>query len=774
MRFTSLKRDQFDEKHLPDDIYKSVVSSLYKDPISLSIGVACCVAVSLVLFWKTGDPAQLIFSSLFFLLGMIRVSMTWSFHRAVKNDLTKQTYRDWEDKYNIVGALYLVILGSWYINGLIRSEDPYVQLSSLALILCYLAGIIGRNFASSKVVRSQVLISIFFLIGGTLAFDHSHGFYSVMLAMFLLPYLVATYKMSESLRRMLFNAVVNAHNYKTVLTRFDAALDNVTHGVAMIDKSGVLVAANERFTTLAGLSDWSIVDCHVSILEPVSINGAEHSNLGKQLSRCLAEDKYTKFTFRLISGTYVEAEYNSMEDGGVIVLSDISERKLAEKSIQDLANYDALTGLPNRRHFMEEITTYLKNSRPAGAASMYFIDLDNFKNVNDTLGHGVGDDLLRVVASRLKLLLERDSFLCRFGGDEFVLFCPKIKSQKESAAFARKILSELNTPIVVKNHKIDIGASVGISIYDSNESNLNTLLQHADSALYEAKARGRSTYVFYTKELGEAVNQKIQLEADLRKAIEHDEIELHYQPLFGVHERTITGCEALSRWNHPTLGNISPSDFIQLAEQTGLIVPLGEQTLRKAMTECKRWPDHMWVAVNVSSLQFSTGNIVNTVKRLLEETGLSSHKLIIEVTETAMIDNVEDMTHALQQLSDLGVGISLDDFGTGFSSLSYLHSLPFDKVKIDKSFLDNGVANERSLVLLQGVVDLIKRLGMKVVLEGIETREQLEIMEKGFEVDEYQGYLFFRPMSAADFSKLAHKKMNMGSDKNVTKIAYKS
>ena len=770
MKFTSLQRDELDEKKLPDSIYKSVVSSLYGDPNSLAIGIVSCILVALVLFWKTLDSAQLIFATLFFVVGAARLFLTGAFYKAVSENLSIKLYQRWENRYNIIGSIYLSILGFWYINGLVTANDSYVQLASLALILCYLSGIIGRNFASYKVVRSQVIIAIFFLIGGTLVFDKSHGVYGVLLALFLLPYLVATYKMSASLRGTLFKAEINALNNRTTANRFDVALDNVAHGIAMIDETGTVVVANDRFMELAGLKDWEIVGCNISILQTIEIGDVKHSTLGRQIEACLKENETAKFAFTLMSGVVIEAEYNSMIDGGVIVLSDVSERKASEKVIKDLANFDALTNLSNRRYFIERVESYLARSKGA-SSSMYFIDLDKFKVINDTLGHAIGDELLRVIAARLKVLISSDTMICRFGGDEFVIFCPGFGSPIECAKFADLILRELHLPVVVRNHHIDIGGSIGIALSPDHGTNANVLLQHADAALYESKARGRSICTFYTDALGDAISNKRQLETDLRKAVKNDEIELHYQPLFDVKKCTITGCEALARWQHPTLGNIPPGQFIELAEEMGLIIVLGKQLMRKAMLECKKWPDDMRVGVNVSSIQFQKSNVYKTVKKLLDDTGLPAGKLNIEVTESTMIDSIEDISVTLTQLSNLGVNISLDDFGTGFSSLSYLHTLPFDKVKIDKSFVENGVASERSLILLQGVVDLIKRLGLKIVLEGIETQEQLNVMEKSIDVHEYQGFLFFKPMDAESFFELAHRS-NAGNRDNITKLVY--
>lgn len=767
MNFKSLKREELDEKKLPDSIYKSVVSSLYADPNSLFIGIACCVAGALVLFLKTMDPAQLIFAGIFFFVGTVRLLLAHSFKNAAAHELSIKTFQKWENKYTFISTVYIAILGFWYANGLVRSDDPFVQLLSLSLILCYLIGVIGRNFASNKVVRAQVTTSIVMLIGTAIFFDDIYG---LVLTFFLIPFLIAIHLMSTRLRRMLFKAEINALNNSVMANRFDVALENVTHGIAMIDKAGVVVVANERFMELAGMRDWEIIGCNISILETVNIEGNKYHTLGQQIQSCLLESESADFTFNLASGAIIEAEYNSMIDGGVVMLSDVSERKASEKVITDLANFDGLTNLYNRRYFVEGVEAYLKSKQNA-ASSMYFIDLDKFKAINDTLGHAIGDELLRVISARLKLMLNDNSMLCRFGGDEFILFYPGLNEADQCAQLANKILQELHQPVIIQNHEIEISGSIGIALSPAHGTTANMLLQHADAALYDAKAQGRSTFTFYTSALGEAISQKRQLETDLRNAMKNDEIDLFYQPIFDIKNCRIAGCEALARWSHPEHGNVSPGVFIELAEETGLIVKLGEQLLRKAMLECLKWPDEMQVAVNVSSIQFQKTDMYKTVLKLLNETGLPSSKLTIEVTESAMIDSISDITDTLNQLSNIGVTISLDDFGTGFSSLSYLHTMPFDKVKIDKSFVDNGVASARSLVLLQGVVDLIKRLGLKVVLEGIETNEQLDVMEKSIDVNEYQGYLFFKPMSATDFYDLAYKSTNTSSQANITRLA---
>lgn len=773
MRYGSTNNHELNEKNLPNSVYKSVVASLYADTFSMAVGIASCMTAAFVLFWKTLDPAQLIFASIFFLVGALRIAMASSFARASKSEMPMAAYRLWEEKYNISSLIFIMSLGFWYTNGLARTNDNFVQTLSLSIILCYLAGIIGRNFASKKIVRSQVLLAGTILVVSTLMFDRGNGIYNIALAAFMLPFFIATYLMSARLRGMLFKAEINAIHNETIANRFDNALENVAHGIAMLDQDGTVTVANERFISLVELFDWEIVGCHASMLKVVKLKDCDHNNLGDLLTDCFEQGEPANILFKIMSGLVIEADYTPSSEGGVITLCDVSKQKSSEKAIRELANYDVLTNLCNRRFFNDQVENYLIEQRTMPHSSMFFIDLDNFKNVNDSLGHSVGDELLRIVASRLKLLVKPGCVLGRFGGDEFVIFYPGTSGKKACTDFAKKIAHELSAPIIIRSHQIDIGCSIGIAIAPEHGQDVNTLLQRADVALYQSKAKGKSTYTFYSSELGEAVNHKRYLETELRQAINNDSISLNYQPLFDTKHCRIVGCEALARWDHPKLGVISPATFIELAEETGLIVQLGKNLLKKAMLECKKWPEDVRVAVNVSSIQFRKEDMFQVISDLLKETGLPANKLDIEVTESAMINNLEQMQKTLMQLSNLGIRISLDDFGTGYSSLSYLHSLPFDKIKIDKSFVENGIKSGSSLILLQGVVDLISRLGMKVIVEGVEDLEQFEIMQRSTSVHEYQGYHFFKPMKADELLHLFAKTNVADNRENIIRLAGK-
>jgi diguanylate cyclase (GGDEF)-like protein len=427
---------------------------------------------------------------------------------------------------------------------------------------------------------------------------------------------------------------------------------------------------------------------------------------------------------------------------------------VAEAKINHMARFDELTGLPNRLHFRDEIEHLLSiGSDPEAPSALLFIDLDQFKQVNDTLGHPCGDQLLCAVASRLQEMLRPEDFVARFGGDEFVIFLRAIKSVDDVAVLARRIVNRLSERYEIDRHLVEIGASIGIATTTSSGANIDVLLKNADMALYRAKADGRGTFCFFREEMAHTVEARRTLELELRRALANEEFEIFYQPLVNLKTGRITTCEALLRWNHPERGFVPPSDIIPVAEDMGLIVDLGRWILRKACMECIQWPGGVGVAVNFSSQQFHRRDVVTDVRFALEVSGLPAERLEIEITESSLLRNTQWTLDVLAQLRAAGVRISLDDFGTGYSSLSYLNNFPLQKVKIDRSFLE-GIDKDRPLTLLRGVARLSADLGMNVVVEGIETNEQLELVALEGTVTEAQGYLFSPPVPARQIRQL--------------------
>ena len=557
-------------------------------------------------------------------------------------------------------------------------------------------------------------------------------------------------------------AVVAREREAALAGQFDTALNNMPHGLCMFRADGQLAVMNHRFSEMMelpddfverGLSASDIVDACVLA---GSISAVSGRIILSEIEDSQARDIVTTDPDP-IRGRSLSWTFQPMAGGGaVVLLEDITERRNAEAKISHLARYDELTALPNRVNFRDEIDRLLRVQRDAGQMSaLLFVDLDQFKQVNDTLGHPCGDQLLCAVAGRLRDMLRPEDFVARFGGDEFVVFQQNIQSNDDAAGLARRIVDYLSERYKIDNHLVEIGASVGIAMTCADIS-ADTLIKNADMALYRAKADGRGTFCFFRDELAQTVEARRILELDLRKALANEEFELFFQPLVNLKSGKITTCEALLRWNHPVRGTVSPVDIIPVAEDMGLIVDLGRWILRKACMECMKWPEGVSVAVNFSPQQFHQRDVLSEVRYALEVSGLPADRLEIEITESSLLRNTQLTHDVLSQLRAIGVRISLDDFGTGYSSLSYLHSFPLHKVKIDRSFLQGIATSERSLTLLHGVARLSAELGMSVTVEGVETDEELALIMREPSIDEAQGFLFSPAIPGTTIRKLLY------------------
>jgi diguanylate cyclase (GGDEF)-like protein len=610
---------------------------------------------------------------------------------------------------------------------------------------------VGRTYGRPWIFHLQIVLACGpMTIGLGL---HGDPYYIGMACLSALFFL-ALKQITNGLQRMFVRALVAREREAALANQFDTALNNMPHGLCMFGSDGRLAVVNHRFIEMMRLPDDLVQrDATAPDIVAACIAGATLSSASGQLvvseieksqagyittvDPDAANDRALSWTFQPMAG-----------GGTVVLLEDITERRNAEARISHLARYDELTALPNRLNFRDEIERLLALPRdPMQTSALLFIDLDQFKQVNDTLGHPCGDQLLCAVAERLRDMLRPEDFVARFGGDEFVVFQQDIKSSEDAAVLARRIVDRLSERYKIDNHLVEIGASVGIAMTSVHGTSADTLLKNADMALYRAKADGRGTFCFFRDEMAQTVESRRILELDLRKALANEEFELFYQPLVNLKSGRISTCEALLRWNHPVRGTVSPIDIIPVAEDMGLIVDLGRWILRKACMECMRWPEAVSVAVNFSPQQFHQRDVLSEVRYALEVSGLPAHRLEIEITESSLLRNTQLTHDVLSQLRTIGVRISLDDFGTGYSSLSYLHNFPLQKVKIDRSFLE-GIDTDRPLTLLRGVARLSADLGMSVVVEGIETNEQLELISADGTVTEAQGYLFSRPVPA--------------------------
>ncbi len=541
--------------------------------------------------------------------------------------------------------------------------------------------------------------------------------------------------------------------------RFSAALRSMSQALCMCDGQDRLVVANHRLVEMLGLPPMArlqgeSLDLLLGLggpdgwlapqdIEPLRVQIEAAKQRGQRCGRVI----------ELRPELALSMQFAPMEDGGwLATFEDITARRQVEARIAHMAHHDALTGLPNRVLFHERLAEAIALARCGRPAAVLCLDLDHFKSVNDTLGHHIGDELLRAVTQRLRGQLREGDLVARLGGDEFA-FVQAGADATEAAAMAQRIIDVVSAPYEVAGHQIIIGASIGIARVPQDGEDGDTLLKNADLALYQAKGEGRGRHRLFEPVMGTTVQERRALEMDLRNALAHGELRMFYQPLINVQTRAVSGFEALLRWEHPSRGMVSPADFVPLAEEIGLIVPIGAWALRQACHVAVGWPADVKVAVNLSAVQFVRANLIEMVDEALRSSGLRPDRLELEITETVMLEETDATLATLQGLHGLGVRIAMDDFGTGYSSLSYLRSFPFDKVKIDKSFVDGLGQGGDCDAIVGAVLELCGKMGMTTTAEGVETADQMRRLVRR-NCTEVQGYLFSQARPAHEVAAL--------------------
>ncbi|HEY0206363.1 MAG TPA: EAL domain-containing protein [Acetobacteraceae bacterium] len=524
--------------------------------------------------------------------------------------------------------------------------------------------------------------------------------------------------------------------------RFDAALSNMAQGLCLFDAEERLIVHNQCFARMFGAPTPGVSAAALAKKQSRNEMFAPPGSTG-----CVDEDRRT---YELDDGRVIQVSRQAVPgEGWVATFEDVTERRRSQEQLSHMMRHDALTGLPNRVLFREHIERVLPRMRRGGNTAVFCLDLDGFKSVNDTLGHPAGDELLRLVACRLRDNTHEMDLVARLGGDEFAIIQADAQQPAEATSLADRLVAALKAPFDLLGQQVEIGASIGTVLTDAAEATADELLRNANIALYRAKAEGRGTWRFFDPGMDAEIQQRRLMETDLRRAVANGQFVVYYQPLVDAHTRAPVGFEALMRWQHPERGLVSPTEFIPLAERMGLILDIGAWTLARACTDAASWPKHLKVAVNLSPMQFVGGRLVEEVEQALASSGLAADRLELEITESVLLQDNDVNLGVLHRLRVLGVRISMDDFGTGYSSLSYLRRFPFDKIKIDQSFVRNLEQERGSIEIVRAVVGLGKALGMDVLAEGVETLEQLAILQTEG-CDELQGYLFGRPQPLQD------------------------
>jgi len=536
--------------------------------------------------------------------------------------------------------------------------------------------------------------------------------------------------------------------------RLDAALNNMSQGLCLYDAEHRLLVANRRFYEIYRL-DPAVVRPGISFPELLarSIAAGNHSPavaqtlIAERLGFVARRERGTSFQ-ELADGRVIAISHEPIPGGNwVVTYDDITERRRAEAQITYLARHDALTGLANRLQLRERVEQALAQNAASARVALFSLDLDGFRAVNEAVGQPAGDEVLREVAERLRGCVREGDMVARLGGDEFAVLQVGIEKGEAASALARRMLAALSKPFAVNGQAVELGASIGIAVAPEDGTSHDQLLHHAQLALDRGRRERRGALRFFTPEMDALAQRRRALESDLRHALERGEFQPVYQPIVELASERVSGLEALLRWRHPTRGMVSPVEFVPVAEEIGLIVPIGAWMLRRACADAATWPDGVRVAVNVSAVQFQDPNLVATVATALADSGLPASRLEIEITESLLLGDEAATGAMLHRLRGLGVRIAMDDFGTGYASLGYLRSFPFDKIKIDQSFIRDLDSKPDSRAIVRAIVGLGRSLGMRTTAEGVETRAILDILRTEG-CTEAQGYLFSRPCVA--------------------------
>jgi diguanylate cyclase (GGDEF)-like protein len=541
--------------------------------------------------------------------------------------------------------------------------------------------------------------------------------------------------------------------------RLDIAVNNMTQSLLLFDSSNRLIVCNQRYIELFGLSPDTVKPgCSFrDLIEHRKQTGSFSGDVEEYCSSVLRNAKLGKLTHNIVEnpdGRSIQIVNQPLADGGwLTTLEDVTERRRAEERNEHLAHYDALTGLPNRVLFQEQLEEALARINPGEQLAVLYIDIDEFKRVNDSLGHRIGDELLKSVAKSLSDCLDKTDLIARLGGDEFAVVHTAVKGPEDVTALVKRIYQSIHQPYECLGHLVTTDASIGIAFASKDGIDLEQLLKNADLAMYSAKAAGRRTWRFFEPEMDARMKARHLLEIDLRQAIVEGSFEVYYQPIVDLRSDQVSGCEALLRWRHPERGMVSPAEFIPIAEETGLINRLGEWVLTTACAEAATWPDNIKLAVNVSPVQFGTDTLALKVVAALAASGLSAGRLELEITEAVLIRDDEAALAILHQLRAVGVRIALDDFGTGYSSLSYLQRFPFDKIKIDRCFVADIEGSGGSSSIVQAVVNIAAARNMTTTAEGVETEQQKASL-RALGCTEMQGFLFSPAKPAAEIRRM--------------------
>ncbi len=737
--------------HLSIEAHRSLLRRLYSVRAHvLTIGTGGVLLVGGVAAWQIGDAILLALT----LLGCLaNGTLLWVVETAnIHSTTSSQELRRLERRFSLAGYAGCIAVGAMTTRAILATDNSLVHLALVSLGLAAVATCL-RNYFSPRLVPRQIALLVY-PPSFAMAVQPEPIYWALALGGLFLGYVItqiAQAMYAEALASIQKDEVLHEQN-----VRFEAALSNMAQGLCMFDESGRLAVCNQRYREIYGFSD-TVVKPGITLKKVIEHSRTVGNHPDKsvhqllaQFTEVLAVSVATNFENNLGNGRTVALAHRPLDGGGwVTTHEDITERKAKDERIAHEACHDSLTDLPNRKFFSDTLEHWLEEQIPDRPIAAFCLDLDRFKAVNDTLGHAAGDALLKQVAIRIRSCGGATSFVARLGGDEFALLQRGVDQPGGAAILANDILTAFKEPFDLEGQRITVGVSMGISIAAPVSCDANKLIRNADLALYRAKSDGRGQFQFFAAEMDERLHTRRHLEVDLRRAVSEGQLTLVYQPLFDAQTRSLTCFEALLRWHHPERGTILPGDFIPIAEETGLIASIGEWVIRTAALESRNWPDQIRLAVNLSPAQISSPNLLLAITAALAAAELAPERLELEVTENVLFGDMKVALNKLHRLRSMGIKIVMDDFGTGYSSLSNLRAFPFDKIKIDRSFVRDLASDPEALAIVRAVRDLGRTFAMSVTAEGVETEAQLEQLRREG-CDELQGFLLGAPLASSD------------------------
>jgi diguanylate cyclase (GGDEF)-like protein len=740
--------------------YKVLVESLFSSPVSIIAGGIAGVLTPVLCWYATGRAFFLDMSIVMGVVLLLRTMIVVAFRL---EDRTKHGFaetRRWDALFFVGATVFSGLLGMISFYALVHTDSAAAHVTVVAATIAFASGYVARNAGRPYFVLLQLAVFCLPLSAGLLdaedALYHPIGYFALFYVLNNAAITFSVYRNLIALGTLTKKSQRLASALKFRNITLDAALNNMSHGLAMFDSDLNLAVANQHFIDVFAGAEHLVrvgapLERATSHLVSRAIVTPEQAKIIMNACRhVVATGRQCTVEVATSTGRSYVLSMAPVEDGGVVLLvEDATERKATAARLERMARFDELTGLANRFEFETLLgATCRKVADDGKPFCVHYVDLDRFKQVNDNLGHGAGDLVLSETARRLKIVAGDSNVVARFGGDEFLVI-QRDATIAEAQIMSQRIVDALALPFDLNGKTFVVGASVGVAVAPDHGNTPADIMRHADIALYRAKEAGRGSSAVFSHEMARALMERHENEVELRKAFEAREIALHYQPIIDIKSGRVVAFEALLRWPHAERGMIPPSVFIPIAEQTGLIARMGEWAIIQACRDAMSWPTDVTVAVNVSPLQFRESHrLIQTVRRALADSGLSPGRLVLEVTESLLIEDQKTTLAAIRELRKLGIKLSLDDFGTGYSSLAYLATYPFTHVKIDRGFAKDVATSVSSRAIVEAVCQLAKRLGMQIVVEGIETEVQLQAITQ-IGADRAQGWLFGKPAPAS-------------------------